>query len=72
MNIGFVRAGLMGGPFARNLIRAGKDVRLGVEMARAWGLDMKAMEAALAYYKEASAAGHGKEDCNAVYKIIGI
>ena len=47
-----------------------KDVRLGLEMARAWGLDMKAMEAALAYYKAASAAGHGKEDCNAVYKII--
>jgi 3-hydroxyisobutyrate dehydrogenase-like beta-hydroxyacid dehydrogenase len=48
-----------------------KDVRLGLEMARAWGLDMKAMEAALAYYKEASAAGYGKEDCNAVYKILG-
>ena len=48
-----------------------KDVRLGLEMARAWGLDMQAMEAALAYYKEAAAAGHGKEDCNAVYKIIG-
>jgi 3-hydroxyisobutyrate dehydrogenase-like beta-hydroxyacid dehydrogenase len=48
-----------------------KDVRLGLEMARGWQLDMKAMEAALAYYKEASASGHGKEDCNAVYKIIG-
>jgi len=48
-----------------------KDVRLGLEMARDWKLDMKAMEAALEYYKEASAAGHGKEDCNAVYKIIG-
>ena len=48
-----------------------KDVRLGLEMARAWQLDMKAMEAALVYYKEASATGHSKEDCNAVYKIIG-
>jgi 3-hydroxyisobutyrate dehydrogenase-like beta-hydroxyacid dehydrogenase len=48
-----------------------KDVRLGCEMARAWGLDMRAMEVALEYYKQASAAGHGKEDCNAVYKIIG-
>ena len=48
-----------------------KDVRLGCEMARAWGLDMRAMEAALDYYKKASEAGHGKEDCNAVYKIIG-
>ncbi len=48
-----------------------KDVRLGVEMARAWGLDLGAMEAALSSYKNASEAGYGKEDCNAVYKIIG-
>ena len=48
-----------------------KDVRLGLEMARDWQLDLKAMEAALAYYKKASDAGHGKEDCNAVYKIVG-
>ena len=47
-----------------------KDVRLGCEMARAWGLDVKAMETALAYYKEASEAGHGQEDCNAVFKIV--
>ncbi len=48
-----------------------KDVRLGMEMARAWGLDLRAMEAALDYYAKGSAAGYGKEDCNAVYKIIG-
>lgn len=48
-----------------------KDVRLGCEMARAWKLDLKAMEAALGYYRDASEAGYGKEDCNAVYKIIG-
>ena len=47
-----------------------KDVRLGLEMARAWGQDLKAMEAALEYFKKASAAGHGKEDCNAVIKAI--
>jgi 3-hydroxyisobutyrate dehydrogenase-like beta-hydroxyacid dehydrogenase len=47
-----------------------KDVRLGLEMARAWGQDLKAMEAALEYYKQASAAGFGKEDCNAVIKVI--
>ena len=47
-----------------------KDVRLGCEMARAWGLDLKTMEAALDLYKKASEAGHGKEDCNAVYKAI--
>jgi 3-hydroxyisobutyrate dehydrogenase-like beta-hydroxyacid dehydrogenase len=29
------------------------------------------MEAALELYKQASSAGHGKEDCNAVYKVIG-
>jgi 3-hydroxyisobutyrate dehydrogenase-like beta-hydroxyacid dehydrogenase len=48
-----------------------KDVRLGCEMARAWGLDLKAMEAALELYKKASAEGFGKEDCNAVYKAVG-
>lgn len=47
-----------------------KDVRLGLEMARAWGQDLRAMEAALEYFKKASAAGHGKEDCNAVIKAI--
>lgn len=47
-----------------------KDVRLGCEMARAWGLDLKAMESSLEYYRTASAAGHGKEDCDAVYKVI--
>lgn len=48
-----------------------KDVRLGCEMARAWGLDLKAMEAVLELYKNASSAGHGKEDCNAVFKVVG-
>ncbi len=48
-----------------------KDVRLGLEMARAWALDLKAMEAALVYYQQASAAGFGKEDCNAVAKVVG-
>ncbi len=48
-----------------------KDVRLGMEMSRAFGLDLAAMEAALAYYKKGSEAGFGKEDCNAVYKVIG-
>jgi len=48
-----------------------KDVRLGMEMAKAWGLDLYAMEAALDYYQKGSAAGYGKEDCNAVYKVIG-
>lgn len=48
-----------------------KDVRLGVEMAKAWGLNLTAMEAALEYYRQGSAAGYGQEDCNAVYKVIG-
>lgn len=48
-----------------------KDVRLGIEMARDWKLNLGSMEAALASYKKASAAGYGKEDCNAVYKVIG-
>ena len=48
-----------------------KDVRLGLEMARAWGMDLKAMEVALNYFKEASSHGLGQEDCCAVYKVIG-
>ncbi|MFH2129215.1 MAG: NAD(P)-dependent oxidoreductase [bacterium] len=47
-----------------------KDVRLGCEMATAWGLQVKLMETALDYFKQASSAGFGAEDCNAVYKII--
>jgi 3-hydroxyisobutyrate dehydrogenase-like beta-hydroxyacid dehydrogenase len=47
-----------------------KDVRLGCEMAEAWGNSAKAMKTALEYFREASAKGYGKEDCNAVYKVI--
>lgn len=47
-----------------------KDVRLGVEMAQAWGNDAKTMLVALDYLKQGSAEGLGKEDCNAIYKII--
>ena len=47
-----------------------KDVRLGCEMAEAWGNSAKAMKMALEYFREASAKGFGKEDCNAIYKII--
>lgn len=47
-----------------------KDVRLGCEMARDWGLELPVMEAALALYKKASAEGLGQEDCNAVFKSL--
>ena len=47
-----------------------KDVRLGCEMAEAWGNSAKAMKVALEYFREASAKGFGKEDGNAIYKII--
>ncbi len=47
-----------------------KDVRLGCEMTRAFGLNLKLIEGALEMYKESSAAGYGKEDCNAVYKVV--
>lgn len=45
-----------------------KDVRLGCEMAAAWGMKIPAMSAALETFRRASAAGLGREDCNAVYK----
>ena len=47
-----------------------KDVRLGIEMADAWENDAKAMRVCLEYLKEASGNGYGKEDCNAMYKVI--
>lgn len=47
-----------------------KDVRLGCEMAKTWGNDARTMQVALDYLQKGSAAGHGKEDCNAIYKII--
>ena len=47
-----------------------KDVRLGCEMAEAWGNEARTMQVALAYLKQGSASGLGKEDCNAIYKII--
>lgn len=47
-----------------------KDVRLGCEMAKAWGNDARTMQVALDYLKRGSEAGHGKEDCNAMYKVI--
>jgi 3-hydroxyisobutyrate dehydrogenase-like beta-hydroxyacid dehydrogenase len=65
----WIAAGDFAPRFALDL--ALKDVRLGLEMARAWDLDMKAMEAALACYMRGSESGYGNEDCNAVYKVIG-
>ena len=64
----WIAAGDFANRFGVNL--ALKDVRLGCEMADAWSNDARTMKVALEYYKEASAEGFGKEDCNAVYKII--
>jgi len=47
-----------------------KDVRLGCEMADAMGAQIDIMKDALAYFRKASEAGFGAEDCNAVYKVI--
>jgi 3-hydroxyisobutyrate dehydrogenase-like beta-hydroxyacid dehydrogenase len=47
-----------------------KDVRLGCEMAEGWGNSANSMKAALEYFREASAKGFGKEDCNAIFKVI--
>jgi 3-hydroxyisobutyrate dehydrogenase-like beta-hydroxyacid dehydrogenase len=47
-----------------------KDVRLGCEMAKTWGNDARTMQVALDYLRRGHEAGHGKEDCNAIYKII--
>jgi 3-hydroxyisobutyrate dehydrogenase-like beta-hydroxyacid dehydrogenase len=47
-----------------------KDVRLGCEMADSWSNDARTMKVALDYLKKGSAEGFGKEDCNAIYKVI--
>jgi 3-hydroxyisobutyrate dehydrogenase-like beta-hydroxyacid dehydrogenase len=63
---------IAGGDFASRfgLSLALKDVRLGCEMADAWGNDAKTMKVALEYLKKADEGGLGKEDCNAIYKVI--
>ena len=47
-----------------------KDIRIGCEMANAWGNDAKTMQVVLDYLKAGSSAGYGKEDCNAMFKVI--
>jgi 3-hydroxyisobutyrate dehydrogenase-like beta-hydroxyacid dehydrogenase len=47
-----------------------KDLRLGCEMAEAWGNDARTMKVALEYFERASAEGLGHDDCNAVYTVI--
>ena len=47
-----------------------KDVRLGCEMADAMGMDPQLMKVALKYFRQASEAGFGGDDCNAVYKVV--
>jgi len=47
-----------------------KDVRLGCEMAEKMGMKATLMQDALAYFRQASEAGFGGQDCNAVYKIM--
>jgi 3-hydroxyisobutyrate dehydrogenase-like beta-hydroxyacid dehydrogenase len=63
---------LASGDFANRfgLDLALKDVRLGCEMAEGWGNSANTMKAALEYFREASAKGFGKEDCNAIFKVI--
>lgn len=47
-----------------------KDVRLGCEMADGWNYDARFTKLAQEFYKKADQAGLGKEDCNAVYKVL--
>lgn len=47
-----------------------KDVRLGCEMADSWNYDARFTKLAQDFYKKADQAGLGKEDCNAVYKVL--
>ncbi len=63
---------IAGGDFANRfgLDLALKDIRLGCEMAEAWGLEARTMKITLDYLRRASSKGLGKEDCCAMYKIM--
>jgi len=65
----WILAGDFAPRFAVNL--ALKDVRLGVEMAQAWGCTVDLCSRALERYKKAQDKGLGEEDCAAVYKVLG-
>jgi len=60
MQFGFIGVGQMGGGLASNLISAKKSVLVFA----------KTMQEVLDYLKTGSSAGYGKEDCNAMYKVI--
>lgn len=47
-----------------------KDVRIGVEMAKAWNYEARFTELAREFYQKASEEGYGKEDCAAVFKVL--
>ena len=47
-----------------------KDVRLGCEMAEGWDYDARFTRLAKEFFAKASEQGFGKEDCNAVYKVL--
>jgi 3-hydroxyisobutyrate dehydrogenase-like beta-hydroxyacid dehydrogenase len=47
-----------------------KDVRLGSEMADEWNYDARFTKLAKEFYERAEQEGLGKEDCNAVYKVL--
>ncbi|SDE66383.1 NAD(P)-dependent oxidoreductase [Sporomusa acidovorans] len=47
-----------------------KDVRLGCEMADSWGYDARFTKQAKKFYEQAEQKGLGREDCNAVYKVL--
>ncbi|WAH35184.1 NAD(P)-dependent oxidoreductase [Alicyclobacillus dauci] len=47
-----------------------KDLRLGVEMAKAWSHPAEFSKLALKYFEISQAEGYGEEDTNAVYKVI--
>ncbi|SFM33509.1 NAD(P)-dependent oxidoreductase [Pelosinus propionicus] len=47
-----------------------KDVRLGCKMADGWGYDARFTKQAKKFYEQAEQSGMGKEDCNAVYKVL--
>ena len=53
-----------------NLDLALKDIKLALKMSADAGVDVKAAKLTTEYFEKANAAGFGKEDCMAVFKVI--
>lgn len=81
MNVGVVGLGAMGAPMARHLLtgghsvcvyarRAGKDIHIVLNLARALGIELPASAAAAEVLNTLQARGGARQDTAAVFTIL--